>query len=80
MNSSRYWTASRVDGSVESPCRAGYYDPAGSVGDMVKRVYDFDFPMTRDAMEFTTRWPGADAQRTTRELEMDFRRCRRHPA
>jgi hypothetical protein len=46
---------------------------AGSVGDVVKRVYDFDFPMTRDAMEFTTRWPGADAQRTTRELEMDFR-------
>ena len=52
---------------------------AGSVGDVVKRVYDFDFPMTRDAMEFTTRWPGADAQRTTRNSD-GLPRCRRHPA
>ena len=46
---------------------------AGSVGDMVKRVHDFDFPLTRDAMEFTTRWPGADAGRTIRELGLAFR-------
>ncbi|MCW2655319.1 MAG: hypothetical protein QOE41_2076 [Mycobacterium sp.] len=46
---------------------------AGSVGDVVKRFYDFNFPLTRDTMEFTTRWPGADAERTTRELALRFR-------
>jgi dihydroflavonol-4-reductase len=46
---------------------------AGSVGDMVKRVHDFNFPLTRDTIEFTTRWPGADAERTTRELGVGFR-------
>jgi nucleoside-diphosphate-sugar epimerase len=45
----------------------------GSVGDVVKRVHDFDFPLTRDAMEFTTQWPGADTERTTRELGVSFR-------
>jgi dihydroflavonol-4-reductase len=45
---------------------------AGSVGDVVKRVYDFNFPLTRDSMEFATRWPGADATRTTRELGLVF--------
>jgi nucleoside-diphosphate-sugar epimerase len=46
---------------------------AGSVGDVVKRVHDFNFPLTRDAMEFTTQWPGADTERTTRELGVCFR-------
>jgi nucleoside-diphosphate-sugar epimerase len=46
---------------------------AGSVGDVVKRVYDFNFPLTRDSMEFATQWPGADASRTTRELGLAFR-------
>jgi dihydroflavonol-4-reductase len=46
---------------------------AGSVGEGMKRIYDFDFPLTRDAMEFTTRWPGADAEPTTRELGVRFR-------
>ena len=46
---------------------------AGSVGDVVKRVYDFNFPLTRDSMEFATQWPGADAERTTRELGLAFR-------
>jgi nucleoside-diphosphate-sugar epimerase len=46
---------------------------AGSVGDVVKRVRDFNFPLTRDSMEFATQWPGADASRTTRELGLVFR-------
>ena len=45
----------------------------GSVGDVVKRFYDFNFPLTRDSMEFATQWPGADAGRTTRELGLRFR-------
>jgi dihydroflavonol-4-reductase len=46
---------------------------AGSVGDVVKRFYDFNFPLTRDSMEFATQWPGADAARTTGELGVAFR-------
>jgi nucleoside-diphosphate-sugar epimerase len=46
---------------------------AGTVGDLVKRVHDFNFPLTRDSMEFATRWTGADASRTTRELGLAFR-------
>lgn len=45
----------------------------GSVGDVLKRLHDFDYPLTRDTMEFTTRWPGADATRTTEELGIEFR-------
>ena len=51
----------------------GLLRAAGSAGDVVKRFYDFDFPLTRDTMEFMTRWPGADAGRTTRELGLHFR-------
>ena len=46
---------------------------AGSVGDVVKRLRDSDFPMTRDTMEYTTRWPGANAERTAREIGVHFR-------
>jgi nucleoside-diphosphate-sugar epimerase len=46
---------------------------AGTVSDVVKRVHDFNFPLTRDAAEFTTQWPGADSERTTRELGVSFR-------
>jgi dihydroflavonol-4-reductase len=46
---------------------------AGYLGDALKRVHDFDFPLTRDSMEFTTQWPGVDAERTTRELGLSFR-------
>jgi nucleoside-diphosphate-sugar epimerase len=46
---------------------------AGSAGDMLKRIYEFEFPMTRDGMEVATRWPGAETERTTRELGVGFR-------
>lgn len=45
----------------------------GTVGDWIKHVYDFSFPLSRDAMEFATRWPGTSAERTTRELGLHFR-------
>ena len=45
----------------------------GTIGDVAKRVYDFDFPLTRDAMDFATMWPGADGSATTRELGLEFR-------
>ncbi|MCA9506059.1 MAG: NAD-dependent epimerase/dehydratase family protein [Spirochaetaceae bacterium] len=45
----------------------------GHVGDWIKHVWDFSFPLTRDAMEYATRWPGASGERTTRELGVHFR-------
>ncbi len=45
----------------------------GRIGDVVKRVYDFDFPLTYEAMCFATMWPGADTAATERELGMRFR-------
>ena len=48
----------------------------GSVGDVAKRVYDFEFPLTRDAMEYATQWPGCSGERTTRELGLEFRSAR----
>lgn len=45
----------------------------GVVGDLVKRVRDFNFPLTRDGMSFATQWPGADASRTTQDLGVPFR-------
>jgi nucleoside-diphosphate-sugar epimerase len=45
----------------------------GRLGDAVKHVVDFAFPLTLDAMEYATRWPGVDASRTTRELGLGFR-------
>jgi nucleoside-diphosphate-sugar epimerase len=45
----------------------------GRIGDVVKRVVDFSFPFTLDAMVFATQWPGADATRTTRELGLHYR-------
>lgn len=48
----------------------------GSIGDVVKRVYDFSFPLTRGGMEFATQWPGADASITTEQLGIEFRSAR----
>ena len=48
----------------------------GSVGDLIKPIYDFSFPLTRDAMEFATRWPGCSGERTTRELGISFREAK----
>ena len=45
----------------------------GRIGDAVKRVVDFSFPFTLDAMVYATQWCGADASRTTRELGLHFR-------
>ncbi|MAG32512.1 MAG: hypothetical protein CL908_16640 [Deltaproteobacteria bacterium] len=45
----------------------------GNVGDAIKCVYDFSFPLTRDAMEYATQWPGTTAEQTTHELGVHFR-------
>jgi len=48
---------------------------AGRLGDALKQVHDFDFPLTREGMVFATRWSGADGSRTLAELGVSL-----HPA
>jgi dihydroflavonol-4-reductase len=48
----------------------------GTLGDWAKRIYDFEFPLTRDAMEYATQWPGCSGERTTQELGVVFRSAR----
>jgi len=48
----------------------------GTIGDWIKRVYDFEFPLTRDAMEYATQWPGCSGEGTTRDLGVEFRDAR----
>ncbi len=46
---------------------------AGSVCDVVKHVFPFSFPMTREAMEYVTRWTPASSAKIERELGMKHR-------
>jgi len=48
----------------------------GRVGDVVKRVVPFGFPLTYEAMVTATRWPGVDSTRTRIELGVGFRDLR----
>jgi nucleoside-diphosphate-sugar epimerase len=48
----------------------------GRVGDVVKRVYPFDFPLTREAMDFATQWPGAVASPAFERLDIGLRDVR----
>lgn len=45
----------------------------GRVADVVKRVWDFDFPMTAEGMIYATQWKGADSSKTVEELGVRFR-------
>lgn len=45
----------------------------GRVGDVVKRVWPFDFPLTREAMEFATQWPGLEPSPRVQEMGVRFR-------
>jgi nucleoside-diphosphate-sugar epimerase len=48
----------------------------GRLGDLVKRVYPFDYPLTREAMDFATRWPGAVASQDFERLGVELRNVR----
>ena len=45
----------------------------GHVGDLVKRVVDFSFPLTAEGTAMGSLWPGSDASHTEREVPMRFR-------
>jgi len=48
----------------------------GRVGDLVKRVRPFDFPLTGEAMDFATQWPGAVASPAFEQLGIELRDVR----
>ena len=45
----------------------------GRVGDVVKRVAPFDFPLTGEAMDFASQWPGAVTSPEVLKLGVAFR-------
>lgn len=45
----------------------------GHVCDRLKRIRDFDFPMTAEGMTYATQWNGADSSKTLAELGIRFR-------
>jgi nucleoside-diphosphate-sugar epimerase len=46
---------------------------AGRVADVVKRVWDFDFPVTGEGMIYATQFPGADGGRAADALGLVYR-------
>lgn len=58
------------------PVSGPVFRAMGTIGDWIKRIYDFEFPLTRDAMEYATQWPGCSGEQTTRELGVEFRDAR----
>jgi nucleoside-diphosphate-sugar epimerase len=48
----------------------------GRLGDVVKRVYPFDFPLTHEAMSFASQWPGAVPSPEVQALGLEFRDVR----
>jgi nucleoside-diphosphate-sugar epimerase len=48
----------------------------GRIGDLVKHVYPFDFPLSGEAMDFATQWPGVERSRAIDALGIRFRDCR----
>jgi hypothetical protein len=45
----------------------------GRVGDLVKHVYPFDFPLSSEAMDFATQWPGVVRSPAIDALGIRFR-------
>jgi len=48
----------------------------GVLGDLVKRVLPFDFPLTSEAMHFATQWPGTVPSPALVDLDLSYRDAR----
>lgn len=48
----------------------------GRLGDLVKRVAPFDFPLTAEAMDFATQWPGSVRTPSVDAVGVRFREAR----
>jgi nucleoside-diphosphate-sugar epimerase len=51
-----------------APLRVG-----GRIADVIKRFWDFDFPITTEGMMYATQFPGADGSRTAEALGIAYR-------
>ena len=49
---------------------------AGRIGDRVKRIHEFNFPLTHDSMTLATQWPGAAPAEATWALGLRLRPLR----
>ena len=58
------------------PCPGWLLRLGGALGDLAKNVWDFEFPLTRDAMEYASLWPGTGANPTCEELGIRYRPAR----
>ena len=48
----------------------------GGLGDVFKRLRDFEFPLTREGMEMATQWPGVRSSPELLALEFRLRPAR----
>lgn len=46
----------------------------GHIADVIKRVWNFDFPMTTEGMVYATQFPGADGSRAAEALGLAYRK------
>ena len=53
--------------------RPGLVRLGGRLCDVVKHVWDFDFPMTKEGMSFATQFQGTRSRRVQDELGIDYR-------
>jgi dihydroflavonol-4-reductase len=58
------------------PCPGGLMRFGGRIGDFIKQFWDFSFPLTRDAMEYATLWPGTVEDSSAADLGIAFRSAR----
>ncbi len=74
------WTqiADGIDAATGSRVRrvkigGGALRIGGRIADVIKRVWDFDFPITTEGMVFATQFPGADGSRAAAALGLRYR-------
>ena len=77
-NLSWYDIADTVDAATGEKVRRIRARPSlvrlgGRVCDLVKHVWDFDFPMTKEGMSFATQFNGTRSRRVQDELGIDYR-------
>ena len=45
----------------------------GFLGDIIKKIYPMDFPMTSESMAIVSQWPVADSSKVLATCQMNFR-------
>jgi nucleoside-diphosphate-sugar epimerase len=55
------------------PVPGGLLRAAGRIGDWMKRIRPFDFPLTSEAMSFATQWQPVDDGETREALGLEYR-------